>query len=305
MNILITGGAGYKGVMLAQKLLDSGHYVTIFDRFFFGYNAVLHLMEYQRFSVVAEDIRNISETAVKGYDAIVHLAALSGFPACAANPHAARLINVEASQRLVALLGRGQLLIYGSTTSLYGSSGNDCDENAPIAVVSLYGETKYQAEQSIMQRENSIALRFATIFGVSPRMRIDLLINELTYRAMNDRCIVLYESSSRRTFLHIRDAVEAYSLALENSGVMQNQLYNVGHESLNYNKLEIARCIQQNTDCQIFDSDIKDLDVRNFNISFRKIQNIGFQPQYSLDDGIKELIKLYKFYKPFSTIKAV
>ena len=305
MKILITGGAGYKGTVLSKKLLEAGYNVTILDNFMYGYDSILHLLDYPKFDVIREDIRNISRQTVKKYDVIVHLAGLSGYPACEANPHSAKLINVDASKRLADFLGKGQLLVYASTTSFYGKSGDKCDEDSPVDPVSLYGITKYQAEQIFMQKENAISLRFATIFGLSPRMRIDLLVNDFTYRAVNDRCIVLFESSSKRTFLHIKDAVVAYCMAIEKADSMKGQIFNVGHESLNFSKLEIAEKILEYSDCKIIDSDMKDFDVRNFIISFDKIKKIGFQPQHSLGDGVVEMVKLYKFYTPFSTYKTI
>lgn len=305
MKILVTGGAGYKGVLLTKKLLELGHSVTILDNFMFGYDPVLHLMDYPKIEIRREDIRNLTKKTVKGFDVIVHLAGLSGYPACEANPNSAKLINVDASKKLAGLLGKGQLVVYASTTSFYGKSGNVCDENSPVDPVSLYGITKYQAEQIFMQRENAVALRFATIFGLSPRMRIDLLVNDFTYRAVNDRCIVLFESKSKRTFLHIKDAVDAYSMAIDSADAMKGEIFNVGHESLNFTKLEIAQKINEYTGCKIIDSDMKDFDVRNFSISFKKIQALGFVPKQSLDDGVAEMVKLFNFYKPFSTYKTI
>jgi nucleoside-diphosphate-sugar epimerase len=305
MRILVTGGAGYKGVVLTQELLNLGHRVKIVDNFMYGFDSVLHLVSNPSLEIVREDIRNFTHASVRGYDVIYHLAGISGYPACEANPHSAKLINVEASRHLGKLLSKKQALIYASTTSFYGKCGKVCTEESKVEPVSLYGISKYQAEQILLERENTVALRFATIFGVSPRMRIDLLVNDFAYKAVNDRCIVLYDSQSKRTFLHIKDAISAYILTLNNLDDMCGQIFNVGDNSLNYSKEEIANHIQTFTGCRIIDSDMDDFDVRNFVISFEKIRRFGYSAQFTLDDGISELVKLFSFYKPFATYKTI
>ena len=169
-------------------------------------------------------------------------------PACAANPNSAEMINIDASRRLVTLLSDEQLLIYASTTSFYGASGMECDENNPVQPVSIYGRTKYEAERSIMQRKNSIALRFATVFGLSPKMRDDLMVNDFCYKAVNDRSVVLFAAQSKRTFVHIEDAINGYLFALDNADKMKGQVFNVGDEQLNFSKSDIAKAIQQHID---------------------------------------------------------
>lgn len=305
MKILITGGAGYKGVVLTKQLLDKGHDVTILDNFLYGYDSVLHLIPYKNLNIIREDVRNLRESHLKEYDGIYHLGGISGYPACEANPHSAHLINVEATKTMANNLSNDQFIIYASTTSFYGDTGKVCSEEMAIKPVSLYGITKYHAEQYIMQRKNSVALRFATIFGISPKMRIDLLVNDFTYKAVNDRSIVLFESKSKRTFLHLLDAINAYVFTLDNLDKMRGQIYNIGSNDLNYSKLEIAEHIKQYTNCTIIDSDLSDFDVRNFEISFEKIASLGYKVTKSLDDGIHELIKLYKFYKPFLAYKTI
>jgi nucleoside-diphosphate-sugar epimerase len=302
---LVTGGAGYKGVVLAQKLLDQGHHVTVLDSFMYGYESVLHLLDYPRFDVVRCDVRNLTEATVKPYDAVFHLAGISGYAACEANPHSAKLINVDGSRCLGEALGRGQMLIYASTTSFYGKANGVCDEGSPVKPVSLYGVTKHQAEQVLMQRENSLALRFASVFGVSPRMRIDLLVNDFAYRAVTERCLILFEGRSRRTFVHILDAVAAYLFALEHFGQMRGQIFNVGHESLNLTKWDVAQRVQRHTGCKLFDSDLIDYDVRDFQTSFEKIERLGFTVTRTLDQGIEEMVKLYQFYRPLSLFKTI
>lgn len=304
-RVLVTGGAGYKGVILAQQLLEKGCHVTILDNFMYGYDPVLHLVSHPRLQVVKEDIRNLSRQHVKSCDTVYHLAGISGYPACEANPHSAKLINVDASRRLAKLLGKRQGLVYASTTSFYGSTGRRCTEATRVNPVSLYGITKYQAEQVLMERENSVSLRFATLFGLSPRMRVDLLVNDFTYRAVAERCLVLFESRTKRTFLHVRDAIRAYVFTLDHFEAMKGQIYNVGDNALNFSKLEIAQRVQQATGCHIIDSDMKDFDTRDFVIVFDKLRKLGFAPELTLDDGIREMVKLYRFYRPFSTFKTI
>ena len=225
MNILVTGGAGYIGVVLTDSLLRAKHSVTILDNFMYGFEPVLHLLRDKNLRVVNKDIRNLESSDLTDYDVIFHLAAISGYPACEANPHSAQIINIEATKKLVDFIkGSDQLLIYASTTSLYGKKGFDCDETSEVAPVSLYGTTKYAAEQIVMDRNNSISLRFATVFGVSPKMRNDLLVNDFTCKAISERSIVIFDGNSKRTFLHISDAVGGYMLALENYQKMKKKL---------------------------------------------------------------------------------
>lgn len=300
MNIHVTGGAGYKGVLLVQELLKRGHKVTLTDNFMYGYNSVLHLVAEPLLTIRQLDIRNVTNSDVAEADVIFHLAGISGMPACAANPHSAEVINVAATQRLVSCLGNEQLLIYASTTSIYGASELECDETVSVQPPSLYAKTKYEGECVVMARDNSIALRFATVFGVSAKMRADLLVNDFVYKALNERSLVLFGSRSKRTCMHIRDAISGYVFALEHMNQMRGGVYNVGDETLNYSKLEVADAIRQHVKFEIVDSSLPDLDVRDFLVSFKKMRHLGYKTKHSLDDGICELLKLYSFYKVHS-----
>lgn len=300
MKVLVTGGAGYKGVVLVGKLLEMGHEVTILDNFMYGYDSILHIVSDPRLKVIQLDIRNIMAPILAEYDVVYHLAGISGMPACAANPDSAETINVQATRKLATLLHKSQLLIYASTTSFYGASGDGCVEASPVNPVSIYGRTKYEAEKIVMERENSIALRFATVFGTSPRMRNDLLVNDFTYKAIHERAIVVFAGTSKRTFMHIDDAVAAYLFALDNSGNMRGDIYNAGDETLNFSKFDITNTIRKYVDFEIVNSSLPDLDVRNFLVSFEKIRALGYKTRFTLDDGVESLVKLYKFYKVFS-----
>lgn len=304
MNILLTGGAGYKGLPLAAALIAQGHAVTILDCFLSGMDAALHLSTHPRITIIRKDIRTLDARDVQGYEVVYHLAGLSGYPACAANPHAAYTINAHATQHLVNLLDPAQLLIYASTTSIYGVSSDVVDETSPINPerISVYARTKYQGEQAVCSREHSIALRFATVFGVAPRMRTDLLPNDFTRRAVQERVLVLFESRSIRTFLHLDDVVAAYLLALDQADTMRGQVWNVGAEHLNLSKREIADAVAEQVDYTIVDSTLVDPDGRDFRISFAKIAALGYRPQRTLDDGIADLVHLYQWYRPESGV---
>jgi nucleoside-diphosphate-sugar epimerase len=304
-NILITGGAGYKGVVLAEALLQAGCRVTIMDNFLYGYESVLGFAADSNCAILKQDIRNLEEKDVKAFDVVYHLAAISGYPACEANPHSAQMINVVSTEKLVKLLAPGQLLVYASTTSLYGKSGLEQDETSLPTPASLYGITKWQAESLCMQRQNSISFRFATLFGVSRRMRCDLLLNDFVYRAVHDRSIVLFDSHSVRTFLHVRDAISAYVMALHQPENMAGQIYNVGSSSMNFSKLEIATIIQRQLQNEIIETQLADPDRRDFIINFDKISALGFKPDISIEEGILELLRLYSWYQPFQNYRPI
>ena len=306
MKILVTGGAGYKGLKLVQALLDRGHEVAILDNFMYGFEPALHLFShFPRISFIAKDIRNIAESDVAPYDCVYHLAGISGYPACEANPHSAQMINVGGTDRLVACLAPGQQLIYASTTSIYGRSDDWCNEDSVVHPASLYAVTKYEGEKRCLQHANCVALRFATIFGVAPRMRWDLLPNDFVMRVVHERALVLFDSRSIRTFLHIDDAIRGYLLALDRFAQMKGQVFNVGTERLNLSKRQLAEKIKEQADFAIIDSDLADPDVRSFLISFKKIAALDYQPQKSLDDGIRELIALFRVYHPVTPYRII
>ncbi len=299
MNILITGGAGYKGTLLTEALLRKGHHVTVLDNFLYGSESLLHLAGNSGLSVISRDVRNDIGEFIRDKDVIFHLAGISGYPACEANPHSAKLINVDATRQLVRCLGKGQLLIYASTTSFYGKSGTKRDEDSTVEPVSTYGLTKYRAEQICLQEhECTIAPRFPTLFGVGTRMRIDLLCNDFVYRAVTERCVVVYSGKAKRTFLHVRDAVAGYVFCMEHADAMLGRVFNIGSDALNCTKLELARMIRDKTGCEIIDADMDDPDVRNYEIDYRRIQSLGYRPSHSLSEGVDELARLYGFYRP-------
>jgi len=305
MKILITGGAGYTGVLLAEKLLMDGHHVTVVDNFMFGYDAILYLVRYPQLEVIKRDLRHEDMSYLAGKDVVFHLGAISGYPACEANPHSAQTINVASCERLVNALSREQLLVFASTTSFYGSSGERSTEETPIKPVSLYGLTKQKGEEIVMQREFSISLRWATVFGVSPRMRAGLLINDFVEKAISEHSIILYDADSKRTFMHVSDLVRGYLFALEKRDAMKSGVFNMGSERLNFTKRHIAAKIKELVPCEVMESSMGDDDIRNFEVSFDKAKKLGFDCQKSLEEGIVELVKLYRFYTPFSFVKPI
>lgn len=305
MKIAITGGAGYCGVPLCESLLTQNHTVTIIDNFLYGVEPILHLVSNPKLHVVQRDIRHTDRSYLHGQDVVFHLAAISGHPECAASPHSAVQINLLATQEIAEELSPSQLLVFPSTTSFYGATGKISTEETTPEPVSLYGETKWQAESRVMQRSNSIALRWPTVFGVSSRMRSGLLVNDLVSRAVRECVMVLYDPDSQRTFLHISDLVRGYLFALANSHRMAGGVFNVGSAHLNLTKRKVAQCIQAHAPCEIIDATVVNKDVRNFIVAFDKVTDLGFETTVSLAEGIGELIKLYRFYTPQHNIRPI
>lgn len=305
MKVLVTGGAGYKGSALTAALLQAGHEVTIVDNFLYGYEAILPFVPNDRLRVVKDDIRNDDRSYLKDQDVVFHLAGMSGMPACAANPSSAESINVEATRGLCRALSKDQVLIYASTTSLYGASGSVSTEETPVSPVSHYGQTKLRAEELVMERERSIALRWATIFGIGPRMREGLLIHDFVERAIHEGTIVLFAGDSRRTFLHLDDCSDGYLFAVARIDAMAGKIYNMGGEALNLSKREIATKIKNVVPVEIVDSSRGDRDARHFDVSFEKARALGYEPKRTIEQGIDELVKLYRFYDPRSPLRPI
>ena len=304
IKALVTGGAGYKGTVLVRKLLEQGIDVTLMDNFMYGYEPVMHLATNRKLTIEKHDIRN-GIPGLKHYDVIFHLAGISGFPACASNPHSAQLINVEASRILIKDLSPGQILINASTTSLYGKSGEPCDEETQVDPVSTYAMTKLAAEKILHEKPNVISLRFATVFGFSTRMRMDLMINDFVYKAVKEKVIVLFDSFAKRTFIHVEDAADCYLFAMNNFSTMKGGIYNSGGNSLNYSKEEIASLIRQKIEFSVVNSELKDKDLRHFIVNFNKIEKLGFRPKRTIEDGIDELVRIYGFYEYFSHYRTI
>jgi nucleoside-diphosphate-sugar epimerase len=305
MKILVTGAAGYIGSVLVGSLLERGWSIVGLDNLSKGGGGLLGYIPNPRFSFINGDVRDIRvlEAALADCDVVIHLAAIVGFPACRANPLEARSINVDGTRALMDAVhrcGSGDLLVlYGSTGSNYGALEQGvCNENTPLNPLSLYGITKTEAEQIVMQRASSVAYRFATAFGVSPRMRIDLLVNELVYLATTQGHMVVYESSFMRTFIHVRDIADAFVHAILNASCMKGNIYNVGSNDMNFSKRSVASKIGNKTGAYVHFADVgSDADKRNYVVDYSKISSSGYSTRISMDDGIEELIKAFSLIR--------
>lgn len=302
-NILVTGGAGYLGSILVPDLLELGHKVTVLDSFMFGQSSLNHVCNNPNFSIVKGDVRvesTISSLIAKA-DIIIPLAALVGAPICSADPVGATTTNHDAIMMMIRLLSKDQLVIMPTTNSAYGTGdeNNFCSEDSPLRPISQYAIEKVKIENELMQRENAISFRLATVFGMSPRMRIDLLVNDFTYRAVNDRFIVLFESEFKRNYIHVRDVSRAFQHGMINFSSMKGQIYNVGLSEANVSKKELCLEIQREIPNFVFiEAPIgNDPDQRNYIVSNAKIEKTGFQTTMNLNDGIRELIKGYTMIK--------
>ena len=303
LKVLVTGGAGYLGSVLVPALLEQGHAVTVLDSFLFNQNSLLECCANRRFSVVRGDCREASvlERGLRDADVIIPLAAIVGAPACAADPTATRSTNLDAIKLLLNLRSPRQRVIYPTTNSGYGigEKGKFCTEETPLRPISLYGTTKVDAERAVLDAGNSVTFRLATVFGMSPRMRIDLLVNDFVYRAINDRTVVVFEGHAKRNFIHVRDVARAFLHANENFSQMQGEPYNVGLSDANLSKLELCAKIKEHLPQFVYlEAPVgEDPDKRDYIVSNEKIERTGFKPAYSVDDGIRELIKGYTVLK--------
>jgi nucleoside-diphosphate-sugar epimerase len=298
-NILVTGGAGYLGSTMVPELLSKGHKVTVVDDFMYGQNSLAHVCHDPNFSVVRGDVRieSLMLPIIKKADVIIPLAAYVGAPLCARDPVGASSTNHDAIMMMLKNVSKQQRILMPTTNSAYGSGdkNNFCTEESPLRPISLYAIEKVKVEQELMQHPNAISFRLATVFGMSPRMRIDLLVNDFTYRAVHDRFVVLFESGFKRNYIHVRDVARAFIHALDNYEKMNGQIYNVGLSNANVSKKELCQAIQKRIPDFVFlDAPIgKDPDQRNYIVSNDKIEATGFKPQVSLDAGIAELLKGY------------
>lgn len=300
MKVLVTGGAGYKGIKIVEALLARDCDVTVIDTFYFGFTPILHLATNPKLKIIRKDVRDDLRPLLGDQDVVIHLAGLSGFPACVANPGVAIAVNVDATERLVKSLGKGQLLIFASTTAMYEVAPEvEVDEMTVLHPAGMYTKTKLLGENICLnEHENTIALRLATVMGVAPRMRSNLLVNDFVARAINDRSLVLYHADAKRTFIHIDDCVRGYMMSIDRQSEMHGGIFNVGSNSLNYSKRQIADEIAKHVECDIIISKAADKDSRNFTVSFAKIKALGYDVSISLEDTVQELVKLYRFYRP-------
>jgi len=302
-KILVTGGAGYLGSIMVSDLLTAGHKVTVLDNFMFKQSSLNHCCYHPNFTVVKGDIRqkDTMATLMKDADIVIPLAALVGAPLCNLDPVGATTINHNAVTLMLKLLSKDQIVVMPTTNSAYGTGDKDnyCNEESPLRPISQYAIEKVEIEKELMQHPNAISFRLATVFGMSPRMRIDLLVNDFTYRAVNDRFIVLFESHFKRNYIHVRDVSRVFQHALNNHDSMKGEIYNVGLSDANVSKKELCEHIQKQLPGFLFvEAPVgKDPDQRNYIVSNEKIEATGFKQEFSLDQGIDELIKGYSMIK--------
>jgi len=295
LSILVTGGAGYIGSILVPELLRAGHEVTVIDNFLYNQASLLDVCNFKTLTIVRGDARNeaLLKKHLPGKNFIIPLACLVGAPLCDNDPIGARTTNLEAVELLLKLRKSGQKIIFPNTNSGYGTSQGDlafCTEESPLNPVSLYGRLKVEAEKKLLEAGDAITLRLATVCGISPRMRLDLLVNDFVYRAVNDKSVILFEANFKRNYIHIRDVARAFMHTMTNFETMKNHAFNVGLSDANLSKLELCEEIKkQLPDFTFIESAIgKDPDRRNYVISNEKIEKTGFKPIISIQDAIYE-----------------
>lgn len=303
MRILVTGGAGYIGSILVPVLLGKGHEVTVLDNFMYNQTSLLDCCQDENLTIIRGDVRDedLVSRCLKETDAIFPLAGIVGAPACDRDPVAAQTINFDAVRMLLKMRNKDQMIIFPTTNSGYGvgQKGVYCTEETPLNPISLYGRLKVELEKLLLEAGNCITLRLATVFGISPRMRLDLLVNDFTYRAVTDRFLVLFESHFKRNYIHVRDVAKAFIHCLENFEKMKDEPYNVGLSDANLSKWELCEEIKKQVpDFYFVEAEIgEDIDKRDYIVSNEKIEATGFKPVYSLQHGIAELIKGYQILR--------
>lgn len=299
MNVLITGGAGYIGSILTRALLEKGHSVTVIDNFLFRQTSLLDCCTFENFRIIRGDCRdiNVVRPALKDADVIIPLAALVGAPLCDRDKIGAESINRDAVVMLCRESSRDQRILFPVTNSGYGigEKGKFCTEETPLRPISFYGVTKVEAEKAVLDRGNSITFRLATVFGISPRMRLDLLVNDFVWRAMFDRTIVLFEGHFKRNYIHVQDVARVFLHGIANFETMKNKPYNVGLEDANLSKVELCEEIKKTIPTfQYFEAAIgEDIDKRDYIVSNARILATGYAPEWPLERGIRQLINGY------------
>ena len=297
-KVLITGGAGYIGSVLAELLLNKGYNVTVYDNLIYKQTSLLHLCNETRFNFIKGDVTNKKQLLpqIVNNDIIIPLAAIVGAPACDVNKDLATAINYTQIEFIVDNLRKDQQLIMPNTNSQYGSSDSIITEESPFNPLSHYAVTKCKAEEYIMDWENGICLRLATVFGSSPRMRTDLLVNDFVYKTITEGCLVLFQSKFKRNYIHVRDIAETFLFCIKNYDKLNGQVFNVGLSDANLNKMELAQKIKTYyPNLVIIENEFStDIDNRNYIVSNDKLESYGWKPKYSIDDGIQELITAYQ-----------
>ena len=299
-RILVTGGSGYLGSILCERFLAENYQVTVLDNLMYGQTSLLHLCANPRFNFVLGDVRDhaVMQRLISAADIIVPLAAIVGAPACDRDPYMATSVNFDAVKLINSLRSENQLVVYPTTNSGYGTKSGDvfCTEESALEPISLYGKTKVQAEETLLASKNTISLRLATVFGVSPRMRLDLLVNDFVYAAFKQKYLVIFEKHFKRNYVHIRDVADCFLHCFSHAEKMIGMPYNVGLDEANLSKEELALKIKKYIpDFYIHFSEIgSDPDKRNYIVSNQRLREAGFKAARSIDEGIQELIKGYQ-----------
>ena len=297
-KVLITGRAGYLGSTLIPMLLEKGYDVTVYDIFRWGIKSLVPVAESPRLHIVRGNIlnRNQLEKVMADKDIIIHLAAIVGYTACDKEPELALRTNLDCTKSVTDLKTPKQILVYASTGSCYGAVPGVCTEETPISPLTLYGRSKAEAEKFVLA-VNGIALRLATVFGLSPRVRLDLFINAMTYKALTIKEFDIYEGGFRRTFLHLKDVARAFIFAIENRSTMQGQAFNVGDDSMNMTKYQAAMIIQDTVEgCHITQSNSgEDKDKRDYEVSYAKIRKLGYTATISVKQGLTDMMAVFPF----------
>ncbi len=300
LRVLVTGGAGYLGSVLCQRLLVAGHRVTTVDNLMYQQHSLFHLCAHSQFDFVFGDVRDkeLMRGLVREADVLIPLAAVVGAPACDRDPGLARSVNLEAVRLLNGLRSAHQLVVYPTTNSGYGTQSGDlfCTEETRLEPISLYGQTKTQAETELLDAPNVITLRLATVFGMSPRLRLDLLVNHFVYAAVTDGYIVIFEKDFKRNYIHICDVADCFVHCIENAERMAGRPYNAGLDTANLSKEELALKIKEYVPhfYAHFGAVGSDPDKRNYIVSNQRLREVGFEARRSLDEGIRELVKGYR-----------
>lgn len=302
-RILITGGAGYIGSVLTPLLLRSGYHVTVVDNLMYKQTTLLDCFGDPNFIFIKGDVSNESlmRPLLEEADAIIPLAAIVGAPACSMSPGLTKLVNYDAVKMVLAHTTEKQKILFPNTNSGYGigESGQHCTEESPLRPVSLYGKLKVDIEKELLDSKRAVCFRLATVFGVSPRMRLDLLVNDFTYRAVHDKSVVLFEQHFKRNYIHVRDVAATFLFGLQNYERMKGQAFNVGLSEANMSKRELCETIKKFIPgLYIHHAEIgEDPDKRDYIVSNEKLEKLGWKPQRSLEDGIQELISAYRIIK--------
>ena len=302
-KVLITGGAGYLGSTLCEYLLSRGYQVTVLDNLMFKQMSLLHLFKNDNFKFILGDVRDKKQLQdlTSKHDVIIPLAAIVGMPACKSNPELATDVNYKQIVNIIEVLKPNQKLILPNTNSQYGSSDSIITEDSPFKPLSHYAKTKCDAEELLLKSKNGIALRLATVFGVSPRMRMDLLVNDFVYKSITDGYLVLFESHFKRNYIHVQDIAKTFEFMIRNYDSCNGQAFNVGLSTANLSKYELANKIKEYIPNLVVKEDNfkEDFDKRNYIVSNEKLESKGWQPEYNLDYGIKQLISSYKMIGNF------